>query len=69
MSRPLDPGQQADLEILIDQHSLAGVLDAVAVICREKADHIRTEWQDPNTAREWDLAASRIDLTALKLTI
>lgn len=48
------------LESLIDSKSLQAVLSAIAEICAEKAEHIRTNWQDNATARVWDQGAKRI---------
>jgi pyruvoyl-dependent arginine decarboxylase (PvlArgDC) len=54
------------LETMMDHRSLNSVLDVLATICREKAEHIRANWQDAATARPWDRAARRIDeVTAL----
>ena len=49
------------IETLIDENRLSVVLDAIAEVCREKADHIRTNWQNVPTAREWDRTAKRIE--------
>jgi hypothetical protein len=43
-----------ELERLIDTCSLAEVLVALDVICGDKADHLRTNWQDNTSARAWD---------------
>jgi beta-xylosidase len=48
------------LENLIDQHGLADVLKAIAVICHEKAEHIQANWQDESLAEWWDKAAEAI---------
>lgn len=44
------------LEALIDTHTVANVVDGLAFICREKADHIRASYQDESLARRWDRA-------------
>ena len=49
------------LEQLIDQTSLASVLTLLSVIAHEKAEHIRSNWQDPTTAQSWSLAADSIE--------
>lgn len=51
----------ADLEQMIDSHGLAAVLGGLAQICGEKADHVRSDWQDATLARLWAEAAKRID--------
>lgn len=42
-----------DLEILVDSVGVRGVLEMLAQVCHEKADHIRTNWQDTVTAHRW----------------
>lgn len=53
-----------DLEKFVDAHGLASVVTALADICREKADHVMTNWQDKNLARLWELAGTRLDKCA-----
>lgn len=53
-----------NLEQLIDQVGLPAVLTAIGEICSEKADHLRTNWQDVNMAREWDRSARKINSVA-----
>jgi hypothetical protein len=48
------------LEALIDRHGLLHVITGLDLICAEKAEHIRVNWQDKVTARAWDRAASRL---------
>lgn len=47
------------LERMIDRYTLSTVLETVALICSEKADHIRENWQDERTAGAWDKACER----------
>lgn len=49
------------IEVMIDRFGLDAVLETVADIAREKADHIRVNWQDSINARSWDRIANRID--------
>lgn len=56
--------QRHGLEDLIDATSLDGVLSAIADVAREKADHLRSVWQDNGMAVAWDRAAGRIEKTA-----
>jgi hypothetical protein len=42
------------LEAMIDQHSLLDVMTGLVCVCSEKADHLRTNWQDNASARTWD---------------
>lgn len=52
------------LEGIVDLAGLAEVLGSLAVICREKAEHLESNWQadqrDPSI-RSWACAARRID--------
>lgn len=52
------------LERFIDTSSVMAVLELMAEICREKAEHIRSNWQDEPMAKGWDRAASKLDQTA-----
>jgi hypothetical protein len=49
------------LEQLVDQHGLDAVLRALADVCSDKANHIRSNWQDETTAKRWQRAAETID--------
>jgi len=44
---------KAIIEQLIDETSLQVVLDALATACKEKAEHVSTNWQDPALAGWW----------------
>lgn len=46
------------LEALIDKHSLLDVLVGLELVCAEKAEHIRANWQDGQLAKAWDKAAT-----------
>lgn len=48
------------LEQLVDRHGLAGVVDALSDIAREKAEHIRVNWQDSVLADTWEDLAERL---------
>lgn len=48
------------LEKLIDVHGLHGVLVAMSDICHEKADHLVTDWQDPQAGRNWTRWGERL---------
>jgi hypothetical protein len=57
----LTPDHKLMLETSVDSFSLAQVLESLAEICREKAQHLADNWQDESTAKLWEKAASRID--------
>lgn len=50
--------QKIDLETLIDKNTLADVMDTLADICLEKANHIRDK--DNQTAKVWENASKKI---------
>jgi hypothetical protein len=56
-----EPTLEDELEELVDTNSLAEVLDALAQVCYEKAEHLRGNWQDRDTAAHWDKAGGKID--------
>lgn len=41
------------LEHTIDSYTVAMVLRACAAICADKAHHLHSAWQDPESAGEW----------------
>lgn len=56
-----------NLESLVDNNGLAAVVNALAVICLGKAQHLEENWQDPNTARDYTRAATLLETAARKL--
>jgi hypothetical protein len=56
------------LESLIDQVGLRNVVYALALISAEKAEHLRSNWQDDASARVWDSDARKLDSCAAKLS-
>ena len=55
------------LEGMIDVAGLRNVVWALAHICWEKADHVRSNWQDEQLARDWEVNASMLDRFVEKL--
>ncbi len=53
----LDEADKLHIEMLIDNCTLSAVLDMLADICLDKAEHIVTNWQDKPTASHWVSAA------------
>jgi hypothetical protein len=49
-----------ELEKLVDASSLLSVLTALELMCLEKAEHIRVNWQDKTAAKAWDKDAKLI---------
>jgi hypothetical protein len=62
----VDIHTRGTLECLIDRHGLVNFLDAISVICTEKADHLVGTWQDKASARIWDRRA--LALRSLTMT-
>lgn len=48
------------LEDLVDTHGLHVILSTLQDLCRLKADHLRTNWQDEVQAKTWDRNAQLI---------
>ena len=51
----------SELETLVDRYGLANLVSALAIVCEEKADHIRANWQDKVTANAWSAASREFD--------
>lgn len=49
-----------ELELLVDDRGLDRVIDMLADICHEKADHLRSAWQDDFTANLWSKAGIQL---------
>ena len=49
------------LETLIDAHGVDSILESIGIVCRDKADHIRSNWQDNVLAGQWERVAKKID--------
>lgn len=59
--------EKTDLEIMIDQHGLNAVIVAMAAICADKADHIRSSYDDRTLAKQWDKRCTRLAHFAVDL--
>jgi hypothetical protein len=55
------------LETLVDQTSVVEVLRALADVCYEKSEHIRTTWNDQILARLWERSANQIQAFSTKI--
>jgi hypothetical protein len=60
--------QVEQLESLVDASTLAVVVNTLAIIAREKAAHIRENWQDQTTAQTWDQAAGLLETAARRIS-
>ena len=50
-----------ELEALVDTLGLERVLELLGEVCHDKADHLRTNWQDEVQARAWERSAKVLD--------
>lgn len=60
---------QQILEQQIDQSTLKEVLEALAVICAEKCEHVHHNWQDDALAGLWQDAARNLEVLADKTPV
>jgi len=67
MAGALGRSELEDLEDMIDRSSLEEVLVGLAQICYEKAEHLRSNWQDEGAARIWERDAKKLDALAAKV--
>ena len=64
----LKPEVDADvLENIIDRNTLDDVISALIEICRGKADHLESNWQDANAAKAWSDDAKTLEKAQLKI--
>jgi hypothetical protein len=64
-----DDELQESVEKLIDRTSLSKVLDAVAVTCFAKSQHLAENWQDHESARAWDRAGDVVTTAATRKSV
>lgn len=62
-----DPNDPLSLEAMIDRNGLPAVIDMLATICGEKAEHLAATWQDASTAKVWDRDATLLRKLAVKV--
>jgi hypothetical protein len=56
-----------ELEQIIDKTSLSAVLCTISEICYGKEDHLVSNWQDQDTAKQWHKAGRIVDSCAVKI--
>lgn len=49
------------LERMVDAFGLEAVLSCLAEVCYEKADHLRSNWQDAAAAKLWERNGNQLD--------
>lgn len=50
----------SELEFLVDRHGLAFVVEQLARIASDKADHIRSSYDDEPLAKSWEQDANEL---------
>lgn len=55
-----------ELEVMMDDLGLPALLDKIAFIAREKAEHIRSSYDDRSLAAQWEKDALKIEKLAAK---
>jgi len=58
---------QNTLEAMVDRVGLKEVLNMLAQVCHEKADHVLTNWQDKWLASGWKKNAATVNRAASKV--
>lgn len=54
------------LECLVDKYGLSAVVDNLSIVCGNKAQHLRENWQDNSSAKLWDSDAIKLDRLKLE---
>ena len=57
------------VEAIVDQCTLLDTVAALELMCYEKAEHLRANWQDEAGAKQWEKAAKALytaNLTIVK---
>ncbi len=60
----MDDELKAAIEAYIDKYCAESVLYRVAEVCHAKAEHLRSAWQDMDTAKVWTAQARSIEYAA-----
>lgn len=60
MTTTFDREEKHSIETLIDRRGIVFVLNVIEEICRDKAEHLRSDWQSPREAKSWETLAGRI---------
>jgi hypothetical protein len=57
---------QHELESMVDQYGLRVVMVMLANICFDKAEHVRSNWQDDDMAMSWERDANVLEGVAVE---
>ena len=55
------------IERIIDGNTLSETLAGIAMICEDKAEHLESNWQDPNYADSYRRIARTLELLAVRV--
>lgn len=55
-----------NIKEMLDSMSVSDVLQIMSQICYEKAELLRSNWQDPDTAREWEKVGRAVGKIKIK---
>ena len=53
-----------EVEALVDRFTLCGLLEILSMVCLEKSEHVRINWQDQKLASRWMIAAHKLENAA-----
>lgn len=51
------------IETLVDKHGLRMVAENLVEVCHDKAEHLRSNWQDKASAKIWSRVATKLGNT------
>ncbi len=57
MNAFMENKDKEEIEAIIDRVGMLCFINTVIDICEEKADHIRSNWQDKHLAKVWERKA------------
>ena len=58
---------ETHIESLMDAHTAQRVLNAIVSVCQDKAEHVRSNWQDEPLSSEWLRAARAVNRAAIRI--
>ena len=59
--------EKYELEQIIDKIGIPKICFLIADVCNEKADHVRSNWQDNNISKIWEHDANMFNNLANRL--
>jgi hypothetical protein len=57
----MEPMYLSTLEALVDKHGMTLVLSGLREICRLKAEHLESNWQDAVSAKVWERVGKAVN--------